>query len=94
MGASKLGYAMRGALLLALVAVLAGCPTRHQQYEAGPVIETFDVAAGCVLDVTNQAGTVSVRGWDDDSVSVTYTARVDIWYGDLLPPPRRRCLSR
>ena len=57
---------------------LSGC-SQQDWYNSPAATETLDVSGTAKLNVRNPAGSVTVTGWDQNQISVTYTKRVNMW---------------
>ena len=65
---------------------LSGC-TGLDRYNSQAATETLGVSGTVKLNVLNPAGSVTVTGWDQNQVSVTYTKHVNVWRSWWMPAP-------
>ncbi len=71
-------YMFRVLSCVVLVAGLTGCPWDWETHTGSPHTETADLSQGGTLEVSNNVGVVSITGWNQAQVSVTYTKKVHL----------------
>lgn len=67
-------------VLAGVTVAFTGCPWYwlSEDYTADPVTETRALNSGGRLEVTNDVGAISIAGWDNNEVRITYEKQVTL----------------